>query len=425
MTRVRMILAFRLLMTALLLLVTQTGYAQQQTESPGTWKRDALLGDWGGAKRWLEERGFNTTLSLTQFYQGLVSGASASDTSFKYGGKAEVLVNLDAARLGLWDGFSLMVHFELNYGKSTLFTGGTFLPGNTALTFPGTNKTKADITNLTLVQRFGNKVLMLGKINMVDVYATAQSFNGGRGIDNFQHIAFVAPPSGIVPPYIFGMIFSARTTPVAYSVAVYDPEWMVNRSGLEHPFREGVTIRGSAVVASKFFGLPGRHNFAAAFSTQKGIDLEDIEIPLPPGAERPLRTKKQRYFFSYAFEQFLFERPEDPNKGWGLFGQVALSDANPNPIAWSVFGGVGGASPIAGRSLDSFGVGAFYWGYSGPLKRALRPEVQMDDEYGLEMFYNLAVAPWFRVTADLQLIQPAFGKSPTAVFLGLRGKIVF
>ncbi len=60
-------------------------------------------------------------------------------------------------------------------------------------------------------QQFGKRItLMFGKINMVDMYDAGREFSGGRGIEQFQHLEFTAPMSGIVPPMIFGGILSVQ-----------------------------------------------------------------------------------------------------------------------------------------------------------------------------------------------------------------------
>ena len=48
-----------------------------------------------------------------------------------------------------------------------------------------------------------------------------------------------------------------------------------------------------------------------------------------------------------------------------------------------------------------------------------------DGEHGVEIFYNMAVTPWFELTADLQVVDGAGRFSDTAVIGGLRGRIVF
>ena len=67
-----------------------------------------------------------------------------------------------------------------------------------------------------------------------------------------------------------------------------------------------------------------------------------------------------------------------------------------------------------------------------PVARAVGPELcaLVDDlgfdyrnETGIEVFYNAAVTPWFRLSGDVQVIWPS-SIDDTAVFLGLRGQVI-
>jgi porin len=177
-------------------------------------------------------------------------------------------------------------------------------------------------------------------------------------------------------------------------------------------------------LPSNFFGQSGKHIFSAAYSTQKGIDFADIPQLLLPSAPPPSK-KDNRWYLSYAFEQSLWRDSVDPQKAWGLFGQVGVSDANPNPVGWSVIGGIGGTSPIPGRERDKFGAGLFYVGYSNQLKDSLRLLLPVRDESGIEIFYNYSVTPWLRLTADAQFIRPPRSDRGTAVITGVRAQILF
>jgi len=50
---------------------------------------------------------------------------------------------------------------------------------------------------------------------------------------------------------------------------------------------------------------------------------------------------------------------------------------------------------------------------------------QFDGEHGLEVYYSLAVTSWFRLTADLQVVNPTSGASRTAVTGAGRANVVF
>ena len=183
----------------------------------GAGGRDTLTGDWGGGRTWLREHGITIAPRVTQFYQGMPAGDG--DHSFEYGGKADLLLNADMAKLGFWDGLSMTVHAEENFGHSVNGFGGTIAPVNAALLFPGIEgPDRYDLSSVYLRQTLGDSVsLLFGKINMIDL-AASKPFMGGAGIDSFWNVVFAAPPSGLVPPYLFGTILTVRTKPATFGL---------------------------------------------------------------------------------------------------------------------------------------------------------------------------------------------------------------
>jgi porin len=390
---------------------------------PGWLERDTLTGDWGGGRTWLKEHGITLKPRLTQFYQGMTSGDG--DHGFEYGGKADLLLNADLGKLGLWNGLSLTVHAEYNFGEDVNGRGGTLAPVNTALYFPGMEGAdRFDLSSVYFGQRFGDSVsLLFGKINMIDI-AGARPFAGGAGIDSFWNIVFVAPPSGTVPPYLLGALLSWRTEPATFGFWVYDPNSVVNKSGLEHPFADGITFRGSVDFPITIAGRSGHQGFVALYSTMNGNDLEDLEGFFMPPWPTTVGIKDFRYYFAYTFDQYLYQSKRNPKEGFGLFGQFGISDGNPNRLYWSGHVGVGGTGLIPGRSLDNWGFGYYYAAPSTDLKDSLAPVMRIRDEQGWEIFYNFAVTPWLVLGADLQIIRPGLADE-TAVFPGLRMVINF
>jgi porin len=95
-------------------------------------------------------------------------------------------------------------------------------------------------------------------------------------------------------------------------------------------------------------------------------------------------------------------------------------------VAKSVLFGVGGSSFIPGRSRDLWGIGYFDYYLSEELLDGLNAlGFNYRHEQGVEAYYNLALAPWFRVTADLQVIRPHDGNKPIATVAALRTQIKF
>jgi len=80
---------------------------------------------------------------------------------------------------------------------------------------------------------------------------------------------------------------------------------------------------------------------------------------------------------------------------------------------------------VPGRPLDYFGVGYFVYDFSDQLQDAVAAIGSFTDEQGVEAYYNVAVTPWLRVTADLQWINPASGANESMWVGGLRAKVAF
>lgn len=383
-------------------------------------ERQHLTGDWGGYRTSLkEDYGITLAPRLTQFYQGLAAGDG--DHDYKYGGKADLMLNVDLKKLGFWKGLSLTVHTEYNYGESINGAGGTLIPPNTALLFPGMEDSDAfDLSSVYFMQHFSKSVsLLVGKMNMMDLAAT-KPFMGGAGIDSFWNLTFVAPPTGLVPPYLFGAMMSVRTEPANFGLWVYDPNSVINKSGFEDPFSNGVSVRGNVDFPVTIGGLSGHQGFVALYSTEANTDLSDIGVnSLPLFPRDSPDTKDRNYYFAYSFDQYLYRVSENSQEGFGLFGQFGISDGNPSRLYWSALVGIGGNGMIPGRSRDNWGIGYYYDAPSRDLQDSVSRRLTIRDEQGVEIFYNFAVTPWFTVGADLQIINPCLGED-TAIIPGLR-----
>lgn len=250
---------------------------------------------------------------------------------------------------------------------------------------------------------------------------------GGGGIDTFMNVGLAAPISGVTPPYLVGASFGVNTKPVSFSLLVYDRRNAQDWDVVSDPFAEGVTFSLSSTLQTQIAGLPGFYSVRGVVSTDEGVDLSDVpQILLPPDFQDEIGTKANPWFVSFSAQQYLWQNPENPRKGWGVFGQVALSDGNPTPVLSSLILGVGGDSPIPGRSDDRWGIAYFKYDLSDDLRDALAmPPFNLDlgPEEGIEAYYNFALTPWFRITADLQWIDDFPGGGDDAWFAGLRTQI--
>ena len=369
----------------------------------------------------MEQHGITIKPRLTQFYQGMTAGEG--DHGFEYGGKADLLVSADLGKLGLWKGFSMTVHAEYNFGQSVNGRGGTIAPVNTALFFPGIEGSdRFDLSSVYFGQTFGDSVsLVFGKINVIDL-AAGRPFAGGAGIDSFWNIVFAAPPSGTVPPYLFGALLSVRTEPATFGLWIYDPNDVVNRSGFDDPFGDGITFRGSVDFPVTIAGRSGHQGFVALYSTKDGTDLErDPHDTLIPPFPQGFRGQEfSRYYFAYLFDQYLYQDDES-QEGFGLFGQFGISDGNPNNplVSPDRPGRQGDGSRSAERQLGH----RLLLRRHQPVHqgRGVARRVAQERAGRGALLDNIALTPgscW----ADLQVVRPGLA-SDTAVIPGLRAVI--
>lgn len=415
-------------------MIVLSGYAAHvagaQDEAPNednpVLTRPGLLDGPGSAKEALREHGIELDIRWTQFYQGLVSGNDSK--RWEYGGRADIGLNFDGEKIGLWPGFSIALHQQLMYGDDLLGRGGSSFPVNTGLAFPRVGGRDAE-TILSFTQQFDERIsLSLGKFYMPDL-AGLTPLVGGGGLDTFMNLGLAAPASGVIPAYILGGALNIQTESATFNLLVFDPRNAQDSRVLGNLFDTGVNLSPAVSIPVEIAGRDGLQHLRWVYSTQKGIDLRDIpELDLPPELRGVVREQKRHWYVAYSFQQFLWQDPVDPDRGWGIFGEYAISDGNPNPLAGHYFFGLAGNSFIPGRrdSDDQWGVAYFNYQLSDVLRDAVRPLGEYyGSEEGIETFYNFAVTPWFRITGDLQFINPFPADVGQSVIAGIRVQVRF
>lgn len=362
-------------------------------------------------------------LSATGFGEALVAGDG--DKSLAPGGKVVLTFALDGGAAGIFPGFFVNGIIEQNFGEDVNTKGdGTILLVNTALAFPTSGGSDFALS-LTITQLINESAsVTFGKFNMVAA-AAATPLIGGGGIDTFQNIGLAAPPSGVTPPYVIGGLVAFKLRKADLSFFIYDPRDAQDDDVLRDPFSEGTTYSLSAKLPVTPYGLTGVQGLRLAYSSAQGVDFDSLSgLALPPGSADVVTTREGYYFASYSFQQHLVQDPS--GSGWGVFGQLAVSDGNPNPVQSSALLGVGGNATFLGRSEDRWGMAGFYYGFSEDLKDGLDALGEgLRDEYGVEVFYDAEISPNFRLGVDLQAIRPGTPGTDTAIFMGFRARAIF
>lgn len=357
--------------------------------------------------------GVSARLDLVGFVGAQVAGDGADDGRFV--GRSDLFVDVSSKGLGLWDGTTLRTHTELRAsdpGAGTM--GGALWPQNTAALLPLTGE-GIEVTSLYVVQNLGAGTnLLAGKINAIDLLA-GDPFFGGWGTRRFQNVAFVAPPSGVVPVTFMGGILTHQSGEVGFTAMVFDPDDRSDDYWVDGLFADGVNVSLGATWAGTRGGRRTSVGITLAGSTSRGLDFEDILGP--PGTVQG--TRQGSYNIALQFGHDL-AGSANASSHVGVYAKAAIADGNPNPIEASFITGFGGHGPIKGRTRDRWGVGFYYYDFSDTLQSATAPLVVFDDEAGVEAWYALAITPNADVSFDAQVIDPATGQNDVALVLGAR-----
>jgi porin len=194
-----------------------------------------------------------------------------------------------------------------------------------------------------------------------------------------------------------GSILSVKTAPFTWTLMVYDPNDRTDDYWVQHLFDDGVDISLAGKYDWLLAGRTSSLTLTCIYSTKKGADLRDLLLP----SDLRSGTKADTGVLSLQFTHLLREIPAKPGDGWGLFVKAGGTGGNPNPYLSFVTGGIGGKGLFAFRPNDTFGLGYFYYNFSDDLQGAVKPLGKFDDEQGVELFYNVAVTPWFHLGVDL------------------------
>lgn len=386
--------------------------------------RTALTGDWGGHRSGLAESGITFQADVTQFYFGVVDGGV--DRSFRYSGHGDYVLNVDAGKLGLQEGLFVKVRAEHRFGEAFGGATGALLPSTLQSDLPDPENEELILTNVIFTQALSeNFIVFAGKIDTLD--GDANAFAHGRGKTQFSNVGFVANPIALRSiPYSSlggGFAWLENGEPI-FTFTIMNPTETITTSGFDELFAEGVAMAAELRIPTNFLNKPGHQLVAATWNSREYVALgQDPRIVLP---NVPIVPTTGSWSLYWNFDQHLVVDRCDSTKGWGVFGRAGIADDDSNPLSYFLSAGVGGNSPISGRSNDTFGAGWYYSASSGEigplLNAALGP---IGDGQGVELFYRAEVTPWFHITPDVQVIVPAREQVDTAYVLGLRSNISF
>ena len=386
--------------------------------------RPALIGDCGGLRQQLMDKGLRFDINLTQTLQDNVAGGKEEGLTYQEG--FDFGFRLDTGHAGLWPGGLLVARGEARYGKSNNLKTGALMPVNTDSLFPVPEDDVVALSELYYMQFLTPWVgILAGKLSFREknVFAhdeTAQFMNTAFNFDPVLGTTIPLSTLGAGVVLLPAEWFNITTL-------VVDSEGRADSSGFDTVFNRGTSLAQIAEFAIKPFGLPGHQRVGWTWSDRQRIQFQQdfrvvIGTILTGNTSLLSREDKDGSFF-YDFDQYVYLAPGTKDRGLGVFGRFGLGDEDVNPIGSFYSLGIGGKGLIPGRETDTFGAGFYYAGLSDKLPRIIKRFTQ--NEQGVEVYYNISITPWMHITPDIQIIDPARESVATTVVAGIRMKIDF
>ncbi len=390
----------------------------------GDWRtRSQATGDWLGARSTLAANGVTVFGDLTQYYQGVTSGGLSQQ--FKYGWRGDYLIDLDSQKLGLWDGGHLDLRGESRMGQDTNQIDGTVALSNFGMALPLLEQNVTALTGVQYTQDITESTsVFFGKLNLLD--GTPGTYAKGTRLNYFSNAAM---QSNLCRSYLFpsilgcGMVMRNENQPV-FSLYLLDTNYRPTTNGFPELFSNGMVIYSEYRLQTNWFDKPGYSavGFLYSTATRSAIDTDPyylLDVVLSGG---PIPTTSNAWTATYRFDQLLYVDQNDPSRKVSLNSDVGITDGNPNPIQW--FGNISllGNNPTGTREHDSWGVGYYHLAISNVPLLSIHG---LRAEDGAELFYNVAVTPWFHLTPSLQVLDPAQQHNANATLVGIRGRLSF
>ena len=380
--------------------------------------RAALTGDWGGARTSLAENGgVQIEANVYNYYQGVLDGGLSND--WEYSGVAEYIFKFDSNAAGLWPGGFLFARGETYFGEGINANTGGILATNTHYALRLLSDNGTYLPHIYYTQFLSPKTaVMVGKLDTTvgDINAFAHILGHNR----FMNLGFNLNPlllQGVPYSPLGAGILLLPTENLMVKFIALDTEGAINRSGFDTVFEQGTTYLGEAMVTTNFFNRPGQQTIIGLYSDQEAdAAQQDPRLFLPAGAAESNRVSES-WAITWNFDQYIVADPNRPGHGWGIFGRAGVSDGKANLLENFYSAGIGGTV----RDNDRFGVGYYYLNLASGHSEILLG----DNEQGVEVFYNLAPAPWCDFTVNLQMIDGAVNGVDDATVLGFRGTVRF
>jgi porin len=415
---------------------SKTQAEDSKTQAEDIWTRAKLTGDWFGGRTYLSDHGIDIDLRLSQYYQGVTSGGV--DTNSEHGGTIDYRLNVDTNKLfGTWKGFSVNMHARTRFGEDVNADAGSFALQNAGMLMPSPGDYHhTDVTGLIVSQYFpffgGLANITFGQLDVID---TVTGFfpniaYGQEGFWNVNSMVSALPWFGAVRGLsLYGgigvTINQKHKIPQSGILFTGTQNESTSMGSISDAFDEGVWLAGFHRFIWDMDDKMGYFMVFAGGSTADQASNDPHDFVFIPGQGIEDTDEDKPWDIALYLYQDFWQAEGDPNRKANFMIGGTVGPDNPQFAQWNFFANVEAFGLMASRPHDRMGVGAWWNGLSDNFTDLVSPVIDLQNTYGLELYYNLAVNKWAHLTVDFQLIENERADDDLAVIPGVRAVIDF
>ncbi len=357
--------------------------------------RKYLTGDWGQRRPTIEADGFHPFMSYTGMTWANLNGGR--ETGVRVNGFLEFGLEVDFAKVGLWNGLGAHVDFHWWQGPEPTkkLIGGLLAMALSEWEAADTFR----VYNIYLRQSFldDHWVIKLGQIAadtdfMVSRYAGV-FLNAAFGDLPSQNLNLGAPVYPLAAP---GVFMSGRPW-----------SWLTGRFGAY------TADSGEDVAGNHGFGWNIGNNVGYTFFTELGFEPPN---EMPPGAytlggifntddppQFGSNGRSTEHYEIYAMIDQAILVHDDGSPRLGVFARMSGTPQDANTVV-SLYadGGIAWFGPIPSRPNDTVGVAISVLRFTDEFEHEISNPPVCGGESAIELTYQIAVTPWLVVQPDFQ-----------------------
>ena len=392
------------------------------------------IGDIGEKRQELYASGIALDFGVTNVTQGVVSGGqdeqTANTTVF------DQQVSLDTGRLGWWSGGLVVLHGRAKAGGNVLSDAGTLSPTNhVALTPDATKDDQWFLEEYYLFQALSEKwSVIAGRV----LFAGIGDLNRFAGNEKTQFVNTSlrnSPLLGIIS--VAQSLHGAALNYTPNSNIILSPFVLSNNDedatwgspgGIFSEYSAGVQLQYSWNVA----GLEGYVSPLIGYTSLNAADFGNGRLVSDALEGLPVPEKKDNWVVGFSFDHYIY-KPEKSNaavsgsaqfdkepEGIGIFARFHYAPEDRNAFNVFASAGVGARGVIPGRENDRYGLGFYKLFESGDFNDEPVIGDLLEDEWGMEAFYNFAITPWLQVSPSIQYVNSGVKSVGDSTILSLR-----